>query len=110
MDYNYARENTTGSQKREKLVAILQSPAPDVSSGQTIVRLGIRAAPHGTLDPRAAVEQLQFLVRAVRQRLVRQPEVDRDARFRARAHERVEDHKVVQLYGIIRGWSVERMV
>ena len=56
-------------------------------------------APHGTLDPRTAIEQLQFLVRAVRQRLVRQPEVDRDARFRARAHERVEDHQVVQLYG-----------
>lgn len=53
--------------------------------------------PDSPLDARTAVEQLQLLVRAVRQRLVRLAQVERDGRLGARRHERVEDDQVVQL-------------
>lgn len=53
--------------------------------------------PDCTLDPRTAVEQLQLLVRTVRQRLVRLAQVERDGRLGARRDERVEDDQVVEL-------------
>lgn len=55
------------------------------------------ATPDCTLDPRTAVEQLQLLVRTVRQRLVRLAQVERDSCLGARRDERVEDDQVVEL-------------
>lgn len=65
---------------------------PDAKSADPLC-----GATDGALDARAAVQQLQFLICAVRQGLVRQAEVDRDARFGPRAHERVQNDEVVEL-------------